>query len=88
MRDKKPRIQHIGLDFGKPTVITGIQQNPDGSLTLLGEDGEPLSLGGSVGGLVYARARGPKITVQVPEEGQSTGERWLALKRFDQIVRA
>lgn len=86
MRDKKPRIQHIGLEFGKPVVITGIQQNADGSLTLLGEDGQPLSLGGSVGGLAYARAKGPKITVQIPEEGESTGELWLALKRFDQIV--
>jgi hypothetical protein len=86
MHNKKPRVQHVGLDFGKPTVITGIRQNADGSLTFLGENGEPVPLTGSVGGLAYARAKGPKITVQIPEEGESTGELRATLERFDQIV--
>ncbi|MEQ1896776.1 MAG: hypothetical protein ABL971_05235 [Vicinamibacterales bacterium] len=86
MSERKPRFDLVGLRFDEPITIASIRQNSDGSLTFLDAAGLPLDMGSSVGGLAYARAKGPKITVQVPEAGDRSAGPLAALSRFDSIV--
>jgi hypothetical protein len=86
MKEKKLRIPSIGLDFGKSTVITGMQKNADGSMTFFGLDGKPLPVQFGLAGLMYDRAKGPKITVQIPDHGDSVGSFSSPLARFTRIV--
>jgi hypothetical protein len=87
MKDKKkPRSVRVGLGFDRPVVITGMNQHPDGSLTFFGEDGEPLVIDIGSAGLSYDRQKGPKVTVNVPDDGNPVGSVSAALARYDRIV--
>jgi hypothetical protein len=85
MKRRKPRVPHIGLDFSGPTTVTGMQQNADGSITLFGPDGKPLPIQAAFAGLAYERAKGAKITYQIPDYGESVGSLESALSRFTRI---
>lgn len=86
MKDRKPRSPRIGLDFGKPATVTGMRENADGSMTFFGPDGESLPVQAGFASLSYARDKGPKITVQIPDHGDSVGLLPSALARFARIV--
>ena len=42
MKEKKPRVPVVALDFGYAATITGMRANDDGSLTFFGPDGGQL----------------------------------------------
>jgi hypothetical protein len=86
MKKRKPRVPHIELDFGFDATITGMQQNEDGSITLFGTDGGPLSVPAGFVSLGYARSKGSKITVLIPDQGCSVGSVKSALACFSRIV--
>lgn len=86
MKSKKPRQTRIGLDFKGPTTITGMRQNEDGSITFFGVHGEPLSLPSGFSGSAYDRPKGPKVTFQIPEQGQAVGSLAAALRPYNHIV--
>jgi hypothetical protein len=86
VKKKKPRAPLIGLDFGKPTIVTGMRENADGSMTFFGLDGEPLPVQSGFASLAYTRAKGPKITFQIPDHGDAVGSLPSALARFTRIV--
>jgi hypothetical protein len=86
MTRRKQRIPRIGLDFGRDVTITGIRENADGSLTLLGTDGEALCVPAGTTGLSYERRKGPKITVQIPDSGESIGSHPHALSQFTRTI--
>ena len=86
MKARKPRTPGIGIDFGKSAIVTGMQENADGCVTFFGLDGEPLPVQSGFASLTYARTKGPKITVQVPDHGDSVGSLPRTLARFTRIV--
>lgn len=86
MKSRKQRIQRFALDFKGPAVITGLHQNADGTLTLLGPGGKPLQLPAGSFGLQYERRKGPKVTFDLPMQGLVLGDIGNALAAYDQII--
>ncbi len=85
---RKNRHKRVGLDFDHDVVISGIGQNPDGSLTFFGADGNPLNIQAGFAGAGYERTKGPKTTFQIPDAGQAVASQAAALKRYARIVGA
>ncbi len=85
MKDKKPRQSRVGLDFNGPTTITGMRQDEDGSVTFFGMDGKPLPVQAGFTGMSYDRHKGPKVTFQIPDQGESIGS-LATLTRYTHIV--
>jgi hypothetical protein len=85
---RKPRIPQLGLDFGQSRSISGMQRNSDGSYTLFGDDGKPLVVPSAYAALGFDRPKGPKVTVQVPDSGDTVGSIRRAIDKFDRIVGA
>jgi hypothetical protein len=63
-----------------------MKANADGSLTLFGENGEPLAVEVGSAGLSYERQKGPKVTVELPDTGQDVGAISTALANFRRII--
>jgi hypothetical protein len=85
MNEKKPRQSRVGLDFNGETTITGIRQNEDGSLTFFGIDGKPLQVYAGFAGMSYDRVKGPKVTFQIPDQGEAIGS-LTTLTQYSQII--
>jgi hypothetical protein len=83
---KKSRQLRIGLAFDSPATITGIRENDDGSITLLGLDGKPLAVPTGFSGSAYDRPKGAKVTFQIPDQGESIGSLCSVLARYDRII--
>ena len=86
MKEKKPRQSRIGLDFDGPATVAGMRQNDDGSITFLGLDGKPLPIHAGFAGVAYDRPKGPKVTFQIPDQGEAIGALAGALARYTHII--